>query len=146
MSVTVNPFTGPPRNYRRDSYTVVITLHPSRAGEVYAVGSEPWQLFENQLSNKLKDGQRTVDQDPQVVLSAELKNYSTNETDGLESATVVAQLRLGERYGRIVDADGNTVYELVPNIPPPPDGVITVQYGMFRAGGGQWLIGLEGEL
>lgn len=118
---------------------------PTRAGEVYFPGLERWQVFENQLTNLQKDGQRTVDVDPTTVLNAERTFYSPDSGDGLENVLVKVQIRLGANFGRIVDANGATVFEIVPET-TPPDGIITAQYSLGRSKGGPWLIVAESRL
>ena len=115
---------------------------PSQVGSVYVVGTQRYLTFESQLTTLQKDGQRVVDQDPQKVLSAKL--VSVPPSEGIEAVNITAKVRRGERLGRIIDANGATVYEIVVDGTVPPDAVDTIAYSLARNPSGPWLILTEG--
>jgi hypothetical protein len=118
---------------------------PTRAQEVYVNGSQNWQYFENQLANKQRDGLRTVEQDRTLVLSA-LVGSVPPETSFAEFVEVVAVQQYPTNWGRIVDGDGNTVFDLVPD-PIPAEPTVEVRYTLARPlEGGPWRIAfINGE-
>jgi hypothetical protein len=113
---------------------------PTRAGEVYAGGSLLASL-EEQLANKQRDGVHDEGVDPTVVVSAEAnKVFPLAGFGDAVEVTVVQQHP--QNWGRVVDANGNVVYELVPD-PLPSEPTVEVTYTMvFLPGPGQWLIAL----
>jgi hypothetical protein len=116
---------------------------PARASEVYAGGPRLF-TFEEQLTNAQAAGQRVVDKEPAVVLSADVT--SVNSVDLGEAVDVVVVQQYPKRWGRIVDAAGNTVFDLVPD-PAPTEPNVEVRYTLLRpAGGGPWRIAfIDGE-
>lgn len=117
---------------------------PARAGEVYAGGSR-LSAFENQLTNAQQANQRVVDAASTVVLSAEVSQVlPADELGEFVEVTVVQQYPTN--WGRIVDADGNTVFDLVPD-PLPAEPTVEVVYTLNRPPAlGRWLIAfINGE-
>lgn len=113
---------------------------PTRAGEVYAGGSLLASL-EEQLANKQRDGVHDEGVDPTVVVSAEVTKVVPLAGFG-DAVEVTVVQQYPQNWGRVVDANGNVVYELVPD-PVPSEPTVEVTYTMvFASGPGQWLIAL----
>lgn len=113
---------------------------PTRAGEVYAGGALLAGL-EEQLANKQQDGVHDEGVDPTVVLTAQVgRVFQLTGFGDAVDVTVVQQYP--QNWGRVVDAEGNVVYELVPD-PLPTESTVEVTYTMvYAAGLDKWLIAL----
>jgi hypothetical protein len=113
---------------------------PTRAGEVYA-GGRLLASLEEQLANKQRDGVHDEGVDPTIVLSADVTKVFPLEGFG-DAVEVRVVQQYPQNWGRVVDANGNVVYELVPS-PLPTEPTVEVTYTMvFAAGTAQWLIAL----
>lgn len=113
---------------------------PTRAGEVYAGGALLASL-EEQLTSKQRDGVHDEGVDPTLVLSAQVTNVVPLAGFG-DAVEVEVVQQHPQNWGRVVDANGNVVYELVPD-PPPSEPTAEVKYTLvFAPGPGQWLIAL----
>jgi hypothetical protein len=111
---------------------------PARAAEVYS-GGPRFSTFENQLMNAQQSGQRTVDVDPTIVVSAEVTQVLPSDELG-EFVEVKVVQQYPSNWGRIVDASGNTVFDLVPD-PLPTEPTVEVRYTLNRPPAlGTWLI------
>jgi hypothetical protein len=157
LTVTT-PSTGPPGTGPIESEDFVSVIQglldrrdqinsapdPARAGEVYA-GGPRYFTFENQLATAQQAGQRTVDVDRTIVLSAEVVKVLPSDELG-EFVEVAVVQQYPANWGRIVDADGNTVFDLVPD-PRPAEPTVEVRYTLNRPPAlGSWLIAfINGE-
>jgi hypothetical protein len=113
---------------------------PTRAGEVYDLFSPRYPLFEDNLRNLQANGERTVDQDPQEVRSLEVSSLVPVNEQGQEIANIRAVIYRGPNNGRIVNAAGETVFDLVTEESLPPDGLSTIVFNLVRSNGGPWRI------
>ena len=102
-------------NIRAELYA---TSDPSRAGEVCADTAPCYQQLVTQLTDAQSKGWHVVDQKPLTIISAELEQHTNN--DGIELAVVRAVVKRTTQYGHVVDADGNTVYDISPEDPDRP--------------------------
>jgi hypothetical protein len=116
------------------------TPDPARVGEVYDPLSPQWPALTENLTNLQKDGQRTADQDPQEVRSVEVLSLVPPTDQGIEVANLRATIFSGPNYGRIVNSNGETVFELVPDKPRPADGLSAVTVNLVRTTGSAWRI------
>lgn len=102
-------------NVRNELYA---TADPSRAGEVCAQGVFCYDQLVAQLTDMQSKGWHVEGQSPLSIVSATLENSSSGS--GVEVVSVRAEIRLPEESPRMVDAAGNTVYEMVPEDPDAP--------------------------
>ena len=98
------------------------TSDPSRAGEVCADTAFCYQQLVAQLTENRSKGWHVEGQGPITITAADLEQSS--DKDGVFVAIVRTTLKLSDEHGRVVDANGVTVYDLVPDDPNAPrDGV-----------------------
>lgn len=97
------------------------TSDPTRVGEVCSDAAHCYAQMVAQLTDAQSNGWRVVDQGPLTILSAHVESITSADFD---IAAIRTDVERTTEHGRIVDADGSTVYELEPDEERPLQGEI----------------------
>ena len=123
-------------NVRDELYA---TSDPSRAGEVCADTAFCYQQLVAQLTDAQSKGWHVEGQGPLTISTAELEQQ-TSDAD-LDIVLVRSTVQRTTQHGRMVDAEGNTVYDLVPSEEQPIEGEI--RWTLVRLDAGWRLVDQE---
>jgi len=123
-------------NVRDELYA---TSDPSRAGEVCADTAFCYQQLVAQLTDAQSKGWHVEGQGPLTISSADLEQQTSD--NGVDIVLVRSKVQRTTQHGRMVDAAGDTVYDLVPSEEQPFEGEI--RWTLVRLDAGWRLVDQE---